>query len=131
MNLDFLSGLLLTTVVVATVVYVIKELIGDRSVEQKKTRNVLTSALGLIQRGEAEPVNEHLVGSTGRVISHSSDRDRPMRVRLGRESWPARLQATDGEALPVGAAVEVVAVEGAVVAVIASDDLAGEAHSGG
>jgi membrane protein implicated in regulation of membrane protease activity len=130
MSLDFLSGLLLTTVVAATVVYVIKELIGGRSAEQKKTRNVLASAMELMPRGEAEPVNEHLVGSIGKVISHSSDSDRPMRVRLGRESWPARLQATDGAALPVGAAVEVVAVDGAVVAVRASDDVAG-APSGG
>jgi len=120
MNLDFLSGILLITVVGATVIFVIRELRGDQATEPKKVRNSLASALEVLSGREAEPVNNNLIGSIGKVISHSSDTTRPMRVRLGPESWPARLHSAEENALPVGDAVEVVAVDGAVVVVVAS-----------
>lgn len=122
MSLDFLSGLLLVTVVVATAIYVVKELTRDRAAERKRTRTPFASALELLSGGDAEPVNENLVGLTGKVVSHSGDSARPMRVRLGPESWPARLQSTEEDALPIGDTVEVVAVDGAVVVVAASDE---------
>jgi hypothetical protein len=130
MNLNFLSGLLLIIVVIATVLFLIKELIGDSTVEHDKARNPLARALELLSGGEAEPINEHLIGSIGKVISHSGDDARPMRVRLGPESWPARMHATEEDALPVGDAVEVVAIDGAVVVVKASGELV-EAPNGG
>ena len=130
MNLNFLSGLLLITVVIATVIFLIRELISDRSAEHEKVRNPLARALELLSGSEAKPVNENLIGSVGKVISHSSDSARPMRVRLGPESWPARLRSTEQDTLPVGDAVEVVAVDGAVVVVKASGEPV-EAPNGG
>lgn len=130
MNLDFLSGLLLITVLVTTAIFVIRELTSDRPTEHKKARNPLASALGLLSGGEAAPVNEHLIGSIGKVISHSSDSTRPMRIRLGPESWPARLPSTEENALAVGDAVEVVAIDGAVVIVVARDELAAAPNGG-
>ena len=119
MSLDFLSGLLLVAVVGATAIFVIKELTRDGATEHKKTRNRFTSALELLSGADAEPVNENMVGLIGKVISHSSDSARPMRVRLGPESWPARLDSIEEDALPVGETVEVIAVDGAVVVVVA------------
>lgn len=125
MTLDFLSGLLLTTATIAIVLFVIKEVVGDRRSGTKKSRQPLAPALTRMSGSKAKPVNAHLIGSVGKVISHSGDSARPMRVRLGPELWPARLDSTEAAALPVGTAAEVVAVDGAVLVVVAGSDSAG------
>ena len=125
MNLDFLSGLLLTTVTLAVLVFLIKEIVGVRVSDQKKTRRYSVDGLGKLLGREAKPVNDHLIGSIGKVIAHSSDSARPVKVRLGLELWPARLDSTDEVDLPVGAAVKVTAVDGPVLVVVAATDQAG------
>ncbi len=117
MNLDFLSGLLLTAVVLAIVYFVARELLGDERSGNRNARQFFTHALERLSGGDTKPVNEHLIGSVGQVISHSTDVERPMRVRLGAESWPARLNSAEENPVPVGNAVEVVAVDGAILVV--------------
>ena len=124
MNLDFLSGLLLTTVTLAVLVFLIKEIVGVRVSDQNKTRQSSVDRFGKFLGREAKPVNEHFIDSIGKVIAESSDSARPMRVRLGAELWPARLDSTDGAHLPVGADVKVTAVDGPVLVVVAATDVA-------
>lgn len=121
MTLDFLSGLLLAAVVAAIVYFVGKELLGDARPGNGSARQRLTHALDRLSGGEAKPVNEHLIGSVGKVVSHSADSTRPLRVRLGVESWAARLELNEDDPLPVGDAVKVVAVDGVVVIVRPED----------
>jgi len=125
MNLDFLSGLLLVTVTLAIVFFVTKEFFGDRRSGDRKTQRYWAHAIEWFSGSETKPVNEHLIGSVGKVISHSGDSARPMRVRLGLESWPARLGSTEEGRLPIGSAVKVLEVDGAVLVVVAGSDLAG------
>lgn len=124
MNLDFLSGLLLTAVTLAVLVFLIKEIVGVRVSDQKKTRQYSVGGLGKLLGREAKPVNDHLIGSIGKVIAHSSDSARPMRVRLGLELWPARLDSTDEARLPVDASAKVTAVDGPVLVVVAATHVA-------
>lgn len=77
----------------------------DRPSGHRKARRHLAHALERLSGGEAKPVNEHLIGSVGKVTSHSRDSTRSMRVRLGLESWPARLGLTEEDPLPLGNAV--------------------------
>ena len=125
MSLDFLSGLLLATVTLAIVVFVVKELLDDRDSASGKAKRVLGHSLDRLAGGEAKPINAHMIGAIGKVISHSDDDDRPMRVGLGSESWPARLSTPDMDTLPVGEAVRVIEVDGAVLVVAADDGSAG------
>jgi membrane protein implicated in regulation of membrane protease activity len=124
MNLEFLSGLALVTVTLAVVIYVIKELIGDRVGDLKKGNRKLAKAFRKYVSREAAPVNSHLIGSIGTVIAHSGDGDRPMRVRLGLELWPARMRAEANSLVAVGTSVEVTEVDGPVLVVVASGDVA-------
>ena len=50
----------------------------------------MQGALKRQREREAKPVNEHLIGMAGEVIANTDDDDRPMKVRLGIELWPAR-----------------------------------------
>ena len=111
---------MLTTVALAVIAYLIKEIVGDRVGDLKNARSILANSASRYVVSEAKPVNEHLVGSIGKVIAHSGDSGRPMRVRVGLELWPARLQSGEDEALPVDTPVEVVAVDGPVLVVGAS-----------
>lgn len=122
MSLDFVSGLLLATVTLAALFFLIKEIVGERFPDHKKTQRYLADVSAKLFGAEAKPVNEHLIGSTGKVIAHSDDSGRPLRVRLGPELWAARLESTEGARLPVGTAVKVMAVDGAVLVVAAETE---------
>ena len=122
MNLDFLSGLLLTAVTLAVLVFLIKETVVERISGQKKPQQYLADALARVSGGEAKPVNEHMIGTIGEVIAHSGDSSRPLTVRVSTERWPARRDSTEETPLPVGAAVRVIAVYGAVLVVEAETD---------
>lgn len=128
MNLNFLTGLLLIAVVLATAVFVAKELIGDRSPGDKKTRQGSAHLFEKLLGGEAKPASNHLIDSIGKVISHSDNSARPMMVRVGAELWPARLDSAEDAPLPVGTAVKVMAVDGPVLLVGAGNDPAGSAE---
>jgi membrane protein implicated in regulation of membrane protease activity len=124
MSLDLLSGLLLTLVAFAALVFLIKEVLGVRVSGHKKVKQHSSRVSASFLGGEAKPVNEHLIGSIGKVIEHSGDSTRPMTVRLGLEVWPARTESTEEAPAPVGTAVKVTSVDGAVLVVVASADLA-------
>jgi membrane protein implicated in regulation of membrane protease activity len=117
MNLDFLSGLLLTAVALAVLVFLFKETVVERISGQKKAQRYLADALTKVLGGEAKPVNAHMIGAIGEVIESSGDGARPMRVRVSAERWPARLDSTENIRLPVGTAIKVVAIDGAVLIV--------------
>lgn len=121
MNLDFLSGLLLATAGLAVVVLLIKELVSEGAPGQKRARRYLAEVSTRLLGGKARPINDHLLGSLGTVIAHSSDGARPLRVRLGSELWPARLGSSEEGRLPIGSAVKVAAVDGAVLVVVPDD----------
>jgi len=121
MNLEFLSGLALTTVTFAALAYVIKELVGARVGDPKSVRHYLGEALEKYVSREAKPVNSHLIGLIGVVMAHSGDSARPMKVRLNLESWPARMHATADGLAPVGTSVKVTEVDGPILVVEASD----------
>ena len=124
MNLDFLSGLALTTVMLATLAYLIKEIVGDRVGNLKNIRHYLAEAFAKYVSSEAKPVNNHLIGLIGKVIAHSSDSAHPLSVRLNLEFWPARLISAEDSLVAVGASVKVISVEGTILVVEASDDVA-------
>jgi hypothetical protein len=123
MNLNFLSGLLLLTAVFAIGVFVAKEMLGDGRSDERKSGRKFLRVPELGPRQKAAPVSNHLIGSTGKVISHSSNTARPMMVRIHPELWPARQKSAAGIPLPVGTAVKVAAVDGAVLVVEAADNL--------
>jgi membrane protein implicated in regulation of membrane protease activity len=119
MSLEFLSGLLLVSAVLAIVGYIVKELFPrDRVGELSKS---MQGALKRQREREAKPVNEHLVGMTGEVIANTEDDDRPMKVRLGIELWPARADSPEESRFPVGTSVEVSAVDEPLVIVRRND----------
>lgn len=130
MDLEFLSGLLLTTVTLAILVYVVWQIVADRVGDLTKVRHSLAGLLTTHLGSDAKPVNDHLIGSTGTVISHSDDSTRPMKVRLGPELWPARLNSAEQDPLPVDTPVEVTAFDGPVVVVEATSDATGQ-HTAG
>lgn len=106
MSFDFLSGLLLATVVVFALVYVAKEWFG------------LVVGTSVTERRAAPPrgVNAHLIGATGRIVD-TREETGEMRVRIGIERWSARLPLPAGAILPIGTEVEVKAVDGFVLEV--------------
>lgn len=120
--LELISGLLLTLVVVGGIVYVVREMLSDRGPEIEKARQGLADTLSKYASNDAKPVNEHLIGTTGKVVSLTGDDARPMKVRLGPELWSARMRDAGDDPLPVGAEITVTAVEGAVVVVEASPE---------
>ena len=123
MSLNFLSGFLLIAVVLAIVIFVVKETIGSGVSTDKKLRSKLFRFQQRVSGREAEPVNNHLVGSTGKVTSHSESVARPMMVRVHPELWPARQRSAADAPLPIGTVVKVAAVDGPVLVVEASDSL--------
>lgn len=125
MDLNFLSGLLLTAVALSILIFLIKETVGDRLAGHRKVRPYLADLFARLPGREAKPVTDDLIGSIGEVIAHSGDSARPMRVRLGLELWSAQLDSTEETPLPVGTAVKVTAVDGLVLVVVAGTDLSG------
>jgi membrane protein implicated in regulation of membrane protease activity len=120
MSLDVLSGLLLVSVTVAAFALIVKELAGPRLGDLGKLLRQAAHALAKHAESEPKPVNSHLIGATGEVVGHSDDAARPMRIRLGMEGWPARLESADRAPLPIGARVEVTAFDGPVAIVVPS-----------
>lgn len=119
--MDFISGLILTVVALGSVVYVVKELLSDRIDRFEKTPRDLARKVTEHLTSEAKPANDHLIGATGKVIGHSDASERPLRVRIGSEFWPAKPDDTVAASqLPIGATVEVREVDGSVVVVSAS-----------
>lgn len=106
--MDFLSGLLLAAVVLVTLGFFIRELVGDRLATGSRAR----------QERPAKAVNEYLVGATGTVVQHVDNDDAPLKIRIGIERWNARI-AGEGDSTPdVGTEVEVTAVSGLVLTVV-------------
>lgn len=130
MVLDLLSGLLLTVVVIGAIAYVVREMLSDRAPDLGKAKQGLADAVSKYAGGDAKPVNEHLIGSTGQVVALTGDADRPMSVRLGLELWPARLREAGASPLPVGASVRVASVEGPMVVVDADGGANADAEAG-
>ncbi len=124
MILEFLIGLAMLTVALAALGYIIWGLIGFQVGDLASIRRNLAKAFDRFSLSEAKPVNEHLIGSIGKVVAHFGDSDRPMRVRLNLESWPARLNSTAGSHVAVGTLVKVIEVDGPILVVEASDDAA-------
>jgi len=108
MSLDFLSGLLLAVVVVGGVAYMLKEWFassGAASADRERTGRPPAGA------------NAHLIGAIGRVVEVEPGTGE-IRVRIGAERWKARLASSGAAPPPVGAEVEVKAVDGLVLEVI-------------
>ena len=124
MDLDFLSGLLLTLVTLAIVGYLIVAIVGSRDRDSKKLRHGVSVTLKKITANDSKPINDHLIGATGRVIGHSDDTARPIRVRINLELWPARLSSTQVTSPAIDASVTVIAVDGPVLVVEATTDAA-------
>ena len=121
MNLNFLSGFLLIAVVVAIVIYVVNEMFGSRVSADKQLRHKFFRFQQRLSGRQAEPINDHLIGATGKVTSHSENLARPMMVRVHPELWPARPRSAAEAPLPIGTVVTVAAVDGPVLIVEASD----------
>ena len=115
MSLDYLSGLLLMGVVLATVVYLVKEMLADRVGDVKKLQRNLADTFARHVASETKPVNAHLIGALGKVVANSGEAGRPMRVRLGTELWSARSNSAEGGSLVIGTPIKVVAVEGTIL----------------
>ena len=106
--MDFLSGLLLATVVLVILGLFIRELVADRLATGSTAR----------QERPAKPVNQYLVGATGTVVDHVGDENAPLKVRIGIERWNAKT-ANDSDSAPeVGTEVEITAVDGLVLTVV-------------
>jgi membrane protein implicated in regulation of membrane protease activity len=103
--MNLLSGLLLTGVVLFILGFVLWELFGDRAAAAYARRSQ-TSAKG---------VNEHLIGSIGRVIEGPEDESGLLRVRIGAENWSARLRRRDADQPALGAEVKITDVDGLVL----------------
>ena len=105
MSGDFLSGLLLTGVVLFGIGYIAKEFFWES-----------LSGLMSRHRSPAPPPprpNDHLIGATGRVVDDGAASG-VMRVRVGMETWRAR-PIDAASSLPIGTMVEIKAVDGRVL----------------
>ena len=122
MDLDFLSGLLLALVAFAILGYLIVALMDTGDRDLNKRRHDLWGALTKMVASDAKPINDHLIGATGKVIAHSDDTARPMRVRINAELWPARSSSAHSNPPAVGVSIKVAAVDGPVLVVEASTD---------
>jgi membrane protein implicated in regulation of membrane protease activity len=122
MNLEFLSGLALIAVTLGVLAYLITEFFDIRIGDLKNVRRNIAEAFEKRESREAKPINSHLIGVIGKVTAHSDDNDRPMRVRLSLESWPARLSSAADALAPVGASVKVIEVDGPVLIVEAIEE---------
>lgn len=127
MTFEFISGLALVVVTLAALVYVIKELGGFRSVDLRRMRQNLSAAFERYSLREAAPINDHLIGLTGKVTACSDDMARPLSIRVNLEYWPARPASPADSVASVGTSVKVIEVDGPVLVVEATDDSAGPA----
>ena len=104
MSGDFLSGLLLTGVVLFGIGYIVKEFFWE-------------SLSDLMSRRAPPPParrpNDHLIGATARVVDDGATSG-VVRVRVGMETWRARTVDADSS-LPIGTLVEIKAVDGLVL----------------
>jgi len=103
--MNLLSGLLLTGVVLFILGFVLWELFRDRAAEVYARRS----------QASAKGVNEHLIGSIGRVIEGAEEESGLLRVRIGTENWSARLRTSDADQPPLGAEVKITGVDGLVL----------------
>lgn len=122
MNLDFLSGLLLTVAALVILVYLVTAIVDSGDRDLKKLQENVSDAWKRTVASDTKPVNDHLIGATGKVIMRSDDTARPMRVRINLELWPARLSSTEGDSLAVDTSVKVTAVDGPILIVEADSD---------
>jgi membrane protein implicated in regulation of membrane protease activity len=122
MSLEFLSGLALVIVTLAALVYVIRELEWFKGVDLRLVRHNLVDAVERYSSREAKPVNDHLIGLTGKVTARTEDTARPLSIRVNMEHWPARLASPADGVASVGTSVKVVEVDGPVLVVEAIDD---------
>jgi membrane protein implicated in regulation of membrane protease activity len=111
MSADFISGLLLFGVLLFGAGYVIKEFFWESLSASMANRRAAAPS------PPPRQPNDHLVGAIGRVIDDGTGSGM-MRVRVGMETWRAR-SIDEGASLPVGAQVEVKAVDGLVLDVAA------------
>ena len=113
--MELFSGLLLTLVVIAIVVFVGRELITE-------------DAGGVIKKylGESPATDASMLGKRGTVVGNTGEL---LRVRIAGERWSANPVA--GAVLPAGTPVRVTAMSGLVLDVekIADEDDAEEAPS--
>ena len=121
MSFEFLSGLALVLVTLGLLVYIVKEFFDIRVGDLKGVGQRIAAVSETASTREAKPVNSHLIGVIGQVTGHSGDSDRPMRVRLNLESWPARLGSAAVGLPAVGSSVRVADVDGAVLVVEAAE----------
>lgn len=121
MGWEFLSGLALVSFTLGVIVYIVKELVGTRSGDRTSVREHFRAAVEKYSSTESSDVNDHLIGLTGKVISHSDDPERPMRVRISHEYWPARMGSTDDSTVSVGTPIRVTAVDGPILVIEASN----------
>jgi membrane protein implicated in regulation of membrane protease activity len=124
MNLEFLSGLLLGIAALAAVAYIAKETIAVRLRRRIRIDDLVQACRRLVRgfavHGDAKPVNAQLIASLGKVVAHTADEARPMRVRVGLELWPARSHAPEPARLPVGTPIKVTGVAGPILIVESS-----------
>lgn len=99
MDMDLLTGLLLTAVVVLGIGYAVRELAGDTLKRFVAEHTAQTS----------EDPNKRLIGARGEVVGAGSDNT--LKVRVGIERWDARLEPEPGP-LPAGTEVRIAGVEG-------------------
>ena len=134
MDLERLSGLLLGIVALATIGYLAKEIIAMRMARPLRMTDLTAAgkratavgkraarAVAAHAASDGKPVNDHLIAQRGKVVAHTADANRPLRVRVGLELWFARAKvppsASAPETLAVGTPVEVIAVEGSTLIV--------------
>lgn len=108
MRLEFISGLLLVLALLGALVYILKELLSGTRLNLPSVN--LSDALARQRSAEPEPINRHLIGMNGEVVRHTEDSERPMKVRLGSELWPALPESTAAGVPPVGSAIVVTGV---------------------
>ncbi len=115
--MNFLSGLLLTGVVVAIVYFIVKEVFWER----------IAASFARQSNKPAEPAGDYLLGSIGKVVESTADG--ALNVRIGMERWRARLTSNDDRDLPVGSAVKITAINGLVLDVEEHSEIEEEASA--
>lgn len=120
MTFEFVVGLLLVLALLGALVFILKELLPGARLPSVS----LSDALARQRSVEPEPINRHLIGMAGRVVRHTGDSERPMKVRLGPELWPALPESTAAGIPPIDTAVVVTAVRGPLVVIRPADETA-------
>lgn len=121
MDLERLSGLLLGIVALAAVAYFAKELIAIRVRRRIRIGDLAEAGKRALRavaaHGDAKPANDRLMAGHGKVVAHSANAARPMRVRVAGELWSARSRPPAQAQLPVGTPIEVKGIEGSILIV--------------